>query len=84
MKGAAMRVTYFCSGGPADATRASIPFHLGVNGSAANGDDVSFILGGDASELMIGDRYQQVEGVGFPPLEELIGKVKDLGLQVYV
>lgn len=50
-----MKVTYFCSAGAADPVRASIPFHLGVNGSAPNGDEVSFILGGDASELMIDD-----------------------------
>lgn len=79
-----MKVTYFCSAGTSDPVRASIPFHLGVNGSAPNGDEVSFILGGDASELMIEDRFEEVEGLGVPPMRELISKVREQGLAVYV
>lgn len=79
-----MKITYFCSAGAGDSVRASLPFHLGVNGSAANGAEVSFILGGDAAEIMVGDRFHEIEGLGLPPLRELISKVRDLGLQVYV
>lgn len=79
-----MKITYFCTSGAGDPTRASIPFHLGVNGSMPNGDEVSFILGGDAAELITGDHFETVEGLGLPRMSELIGKVRDNRLPVYV
>ena len=79
-----MKVTYFVSSGTKDPTAASIPIHLAVNGSAEIGDDVSIVLGGDAAELLLGDTAQTLEGVGVPPLRELLAKVKDHSIPVYV
>jgi predicted peroxiredoxin len=79
-----MRITYFASAGPADPTRASIPLHLAVNGSVEVGHDVSIILGGDAAELLLDDTAERLEGVGVPPLRELLAKVREHDVPVYV
>ena len=79
-----MKVIFFCSAGKADAVRASMPFHLGVNGAMENGDEVSFVLGGDSADILVGDGAEAVEGLGLPPLRELLAKVKDNSLPVYV
>ncbi len=79
-----MRITYFASAGPADPTRASIPLHLAVNGSVEVGHDVSIILGGDAAELLLDDTAEHLEGVGVPPLRELLAKVREHDVPVYV
>ncbi|MGH2772439.1 MAG: hypothetical protein ACRDIU_04795 [Actinomycetota bacterium] len=79
-----MKVIFFCSAGKADAVRASMPFHLGVNGAVENGDEVAFILGGDSADILVGEAAEAVEGLGLPPLRELLEKVKKHSLAVYV
>ena len=79
-----MRITYFASAGTTDATRASIPLHLAANGSLEVGHDTSVILGGDAAELLLADNAQTVEGVGVPPLRDLLAKLRDHEVPVYV
>lgn len=79
-----MKITFFCATGSADPVKASIPFHLGLNGSLANGDEVSFILGGDAADLIIGDAAGSVEGLGLPPMRELVDKLLEHRVPVYV
>ncbi|MEA2517183.1 MAG: hypothetical protein QOG16_1021, partial [Actinomycetota bacterium] len=70
--------------GTADPVKASIPFHLAVNGSVEVGHDVSIILAGDAAELILGDNAETMEGLGLPPMRELIEKVKKHSIPVYV
>lgn len=79
-----MKVTYFVSTGTADPTRASIPLHLALNGSLENGDEVSLVFGGDAAEILVGDNADSIEGVGVPPMRELIGKLNEHSVPVYV
>ena len=79
-----MRITYFASAGMADATRASIPLHLAANGSIEVGQEVTIVLGGDAAELLLGDNLEQAEGVGVPPARELVAKLRDHAIPVYV
>jgi predicted peroxiredoxin len=79
-----MRITYFASAGAADPTRASIPLHLAANGSVEVGQDTSIILGGDAAELLLGDNIDTIEGVGVPPLRDLLAKLRDHEVPVYV
>lgn len=79
-----MQITYFASAGTADPTRASIPLHLAVNGSIEIGHEVSIILGGDAAELLLGDTAERLEGVGVPPLRELLAKIREHDVPVYV
>lgn len=79
-----MKVLYFCVTGSSDPTRASIPFHVAVNGSAEVGQDATLVLGGDAAELAMPEISSKVEGLGLPRLEELLSKAKDRRLQVFV
>jgi predicted peroxiredoxin len=79
-----MKIMYFVSAGAADATRASIPLHLAANGSVEVGQETSIVLGGDAAELLLGDNVDRVEGVGVPPVRELLAKLRDHEVPVYV
>jgi predicted peroxiredoxin len=79
-----MKITYFVSAGTGDATRASIPLHLAANGSLEVGHETSIILGGDAAELLLGDNAERVEGVGVPPVRELLAKLRDHAVPVFV
>lgn len=79
-----MNVLYFVSSGAADATRASIPLHLAANGSVEVGQEPSIILAGDATELLLGDNVGGMEGVGLPPVRELLAKLRDHEIPVYV
>ena len=79
-----MKITYFVSAGTADATRASIPLHLAANGSLEVGQETSIILGGDAAELLLGDNAETLEGVGVPPARELIAKLREHQVPIFV
>lgn len=77
-------MAYLASAGTADATRASIPLHLAANGSVEVGQETSLVLLGDAAELVIGDAAQHLEGVGLPPARDLLAKLRDHSVPVYV
>ena len=79
-----MKITYFVSAGMADATRASIPLHLAANGSVEVGQEAAIILGGDATELLLSDNAERVEGIGVPPARELLAKLRDHAVPVFV
>lgn len=79
-----MRFLYIVTKGINDPTLASIPLHFAANGSLEVGQDVSVVLAGDATDLVIGDNAQRVEGVGVPPARELLTKLKEHEVPVYV
>jgi predicted peroxiredoxin len=79
-----MKITYFVSAGTADPTRASIPLHLAANGSLEVGQETSLVLGGDGTELLLGDAADRLEGVGLPPARELLAKLRDHQVPVFV
>lgn len=70
--------------GPNDATRASIPFHIAVNGAAKNGTETAIALAGDASELLKPGVAETVRGVGVPPLADLLAGAKAAGIKLYI
>lgn len=70
--------------GPQDPTRATIPFHIAVNGAKPVGTEVGIALAGDAAELVKPDVIANVLGVGIPPLRELLDKCLDNNIPVYV
>ncbi|MBD0354654.1 MAG: DsrE family protein [Actinomycetota bacterium] len=67
-----------------DATLASVPLHIAANGSLEVGQEVSVVLAGDATDLVVGDNAQTMEGVGVPPVRELLSKLQDHRVPVYV
>ncbi len=79
-----MKFVIWASAGASDPTKLSIPFHLAVNGVVEAGHDVALMLAGDAAVVVIGDNAETVEGVGLPPLRELLAKAKDHSIPVYV
>jgi predicted peroxiredoxin len=79
-----MKLLYIVTRGTDDATLASVPLHIAANGSLEVGQEVSVVLAGDATDLLIGDNVRSVEGVGVPPLRELLGKLQEHRVPVYV
>jgi predicted peroxiredoxin len=79
-----MRLMYIVTKGVDDPTLASVPLHLAANGSIEVGQEVSVVLAGDATDLVIGDNAQHVEGVGVPPARDLLGKLREHEVPVYV
>jgi len=70
--------------GPQDATRASVPFHIAVNGARPAGTEVAIALAGDAADLVKPDVIDSVVGVGLPRLRELVDKCVAQNVHVYV
>jgi predicted peroxiredoxin len=79
-----MKFVYVVTTGPDDPTKASIPLHLAANGSLEVGHDTSVLLAGDATELLFGDNLEQMQGIGVPPVRELIAKLRDHSVPVFV
>jgi predicted peroxiredoxin len=79
-----MKTLYFATAGATDATRASIPLHIAVNGSVEVGHDAAVVLLGDATELLSEETANGLEGVGVPPVRELMAKLQEHGVPVYV
>jgi predicted peroxiredoxin len=79
-----MRLLYIVSKGMNDPTLASVPLHIAANGSLEVGQEVSVVLAGDATEMVIGDNAKSIEGVGVPPLRELLAKLEEHRVPVYV
>lgn len=70
--------------GASDATKASIPFHLVVNGCVEVGHDSALVLAGDAAEVVVGDNADRIEGIGIPPMRDLLAKLREHEIPVYV
>jgi len=79
-----MRTLYMITSGSADATLASVPLQLAVNGSLEIGHTVGVVLAGDATELLKADVRERLEGVGVPPMRDLLAKVRQHEVPVYV
>jgi predicted peroxiredoxin len=79
-----VKFLYIVTRGTGDATAASIPLHMAVNGSLEVGHDVTVLFAGDGAEVVIGNNAENIEGVGVPPMRELIAKMKDGGATVFV
>ena len=76
-------ILYTTSFGSDDPTRASIPFFMAL-GAIEAGHEPSIGLIGEATFLMKDDIAEQIDGVGWPPLTELLSQVIDHGVPIYV
>ncbi len=79
-----MKILYLATAGAADSTRASLPLHIAANGSVGEGQECAVVLAGDATELVSRGTAEQIEGVGIPPAKELLQKLLDNQVPVYV
>jgi predicted peroxiredoxin len=79
-----VRLLYIVTKGVDDPTLASVPLHIAANGSLEVGQEVSVVLAGDATDLVVGDNAERIEGVGVPPMRELVSKLKEHEVPVYV
>jgi predicted peroxiredoxin len=79
-----MQIVYMALSGSSDPTRASIPLHLAVNGSAEVGHSVGVVLAGDATELLSAQLRDSMQGVGLPSARELFAKIRQHEVTVYV
>ena len=69
--------------GSEDPTKATFPF-LFANGALDAGHQTAIILLGDAVVLMNNTVAENVHGVGFPPLKELMAKVVAAKVPIYI
>jgi predicted peroxiredoxin len=79
-----MRITYFSSTGVGDPTRATMPLHIAASGSLEVGQEPTIVLAGDATELVLGDNAEKMEGLAMPPARELLGKLREHEVPVFV
>ena len=79
-----MKILYLAAAGPTDATRASIPLHIAANGSVGEGQECAVVLVGDATDLISREKAERLEGVGIPPAKELLQKLLDNRVPVFV
>jgi predicted peroxiredoxin len=79
-----MKTVYMVTSGASDPTRASIPLHLAVNGSLEVGHTVAVVLAGDATEMVKPDVRDRLEGVGVPPVRDLIAKARQHDVDIHV
>ena len=69
--------------GSEDPTKATLPFLL-AGGAIDAGHEAAIVLVGDAVVVMDDAVADSVQGVGFPPIRELIAKVVENKVPVYV
>ena len=79
-----MKFLYMVTTGTDDPTKASLPLHLAANGSLEVGHDVTVLLAGDATEMLLGDNVEQMQGIGVPAIRDLLAKLRDHAVPVYV
>ena len=79
-----MKMLVWATAGANDPTKASIPLHVVANGCVEVGHDSALLLAGDAADILIGDTAETLEGVGIPPVRELLAKLKEHEVPIYV
>jgi predicted peroxiredoxin len=79
-----MKVLYLATTGAGEPTKASIPLHIAANGSVEANQECAVVLVGDATELVSQETAERVEGVGVPPARDLIRKLVENQVPVYV
>ena len=79
-----MKTLYFSSRGTSDPTGASIPLHVAANGSVEVGHETAIVLAGDATELLSEETANGLEGLGVPPVRDLLAKLREREVPVYV
>ena len=69
--------------GPEDTTRATMPFHV-ARGAREAGYDVDVVLAADSPVLLKESVRDNIQGVGMPPLRELMEFASQNAVRVFV
>lgn len=77
------KLLYSTTFGSDDPLRASFPFFLAL-GAIEEGHEPSIALLGEATILMKDYIAQEINGVGWPPLNELLAKTIEHEIPIYV
>jgi predicted peroxiredoxin len=77
------KLLYVGTYGSDDPTRATIPI-LGSTGALDKGHEPSVFLIGEAVMLMKDGIVDTLQGVGFPPLRQLMLQVISSGVPIYI
>jgi predicted peroxiredoxin len=77
------KILYATSFGSDDPTRATIPF-IAATGAIDAGHEPEIALLGEATYLVKTGMAEQIQGVGFPPLQQLFSKLIEHRVPVYV
>lgn len=77
------RILIYATHGSDDPTRATLPFFF-ASGAVEKGHPPSIILAGDAAILAHQGIAGQVQGVGLPPLKQLIAFAVEHQVPIYV
>lgn len=76
------KVLYIGTYGTDDPTRATMPF-VGAVGAVMQGHEPSVLLMGESVYLLRGKVMEHVQGVGFPPLRDLVDKILGAKVPLY-
>ena len=76
-------ILFTTTAGTHDPTQASLAF-VATMGAIDAGHEPSVALLGEATYLMKDYLAEQIDGVGWPPLTELLQKAIDNGVPIYV
>jgi uncharacterized protein involved in oxidation of intracellular sulfur len=82
-EGNIVRELFIGTHGSENPTRATLPFLL-AGGAIDAGHEPAIILAGDAAVLMSDTVVDSVQGVGLPPLKELMAKAVENKVPIHV
>ena len=77
------RQLFIGTNGSEDPTKATLPFLL-ADGAVQAGHEAAIILLGDSVVLMNDAVVDSVQGVGLPPLKDLVAKAIENKVPIYV
>jgi predicted peroxiredoxin len=76
------KLLYVGTFGSDDPTRATLPF-IAASGALDAGHEPSIVLMGESVYLGNDQIVDAVQGLGFPPLRQLMNKILDHGVPIY-
>jgi len=77
------KLLYVGTYGTDDTTRATMPF-IGAVGALKRGHEPSIVMMGESVYMLLGDVVDKVQGVGFPPLRQLLDQLIDAKVPIHV
>jgi uncharacterized protein involved in oxidation of intracellular sulfur len=77
------KILYLGTFGSDDPTRASMPF-ITASGALDRGHEPIIALMGEAVYVMKEEVLNSIQGVGFPPLREVVDKIVSYGVPIYL